>query len=91
MGCVGWRAALFLIPRIGPVLVGGPLGGLCIVGGLEGAAITGGLGVLGVGFYSLGIPKNSILNHETPIKYRNCKCKDIRSFFQKELRSLKMD
>ncbi|MHB8483413.1 MAG: general stress protein [Nitrospiria bacterium] len=60
-------AAFFSIPGIGPVLVGGPLVA-SIVGGLEGAAITGGIGVLGAGLYSLGIPKNSILNYETAIK-----------------------
>jgi uncharacterized membrane protein len=60
-------AAFFSIPGIGPILVGGPLVA-SIVGGLEGAAITGGLGVLGAGLYSLGIPKNSILKYETAIK-----------------------
>jgi uncharacterized membrane protein len=60
-------AAFFSIPGIGPILVGGPLVA-SIVGGLEGAAITGGIGALGAGLYSMGIPKNSILNYETAIK-----------------------
>ena len=40
------RSAFFLIPGIGPLLVAGPLVGW-IVGALEGAALLGGLSVLG--------------------------------------------
>jgi hypothetical protein len=60
-------SAFFLIPGVGPLMVAGPLVAW-IVGGLEGAAIMGGLSALGAGLYSLGIPKDSILRYETDIK-----------------------
>ena len=58
---------LFLIPGIGPLVVAGPLVAT-IVGGLEGAVAFGGLSALGAGLYSIGIPKDSIINYETSIK-----------------------
>ena len=60
-------AALFVIPGIGPVIVFGPLvGGL--VGALGGAVVVGGLSALGAGLYSIGIPKDSIVEYETALK-----------------------
>jgi len=52
---------------LGPLLVAGPLVGW-IIGALEGALVVGGLSAIGAGFYSLGIPKDSILKYETAIK-----------------------
>lgn len=60
-------AAFFWVPGIGPVLVGGPLVAW-IVAALEGAAVVGGLSAVGAGLYSLGIPKDSILEYETAVK-----------------------
>src|SRR5579872_6364507 len=60
-------SAFFLIPGVGPLLVAGPLVGW-IVGALEGAVVVGGLSAIGAGLYSLGIPKNSILQYETALK-----------------------
>ena len=60
-------SAFFLIPGIGPLLVAGPLVGW-IVGALEGAVVVGGLSALGAGLYSMGIPKDSILQYETALK-----------------------
>ena len=60
-------AAFFAIPGIGPIVVAGPLVAW-IIGALEGAAIVGGLSALGAGLYSIGIPKNSVLEYETAIK-----------------------
>ena len=60
-------SAFFFIPGIGPLVVAGPLVS-SIVGGLEGAAMFGGLSALGAGLVGLGIPKNSILKYETAIK-----------------------
>src|SRR5579872_1063460 len=57
-------SAFFWVPGIGPLLIGGPLVAW-IVGALEGAAIVGGLSALGAGLYSLGIPKDSILQYES--------------------------
>jgi len=60
-------SAFFAIPGIGPVLVAGPLVGW-IVGALEGAVVVGGLSAVGAGLYSIGIPKDSIVQYETAIK-----------------------
>ena len=60
-------SALFLIPGIGPIMVFGPLVGW-IVGALEGAVVVGGLSALGAGLYSIGIPKDSIVEYETALK-----------------------
>lgn len=60
-------AAFFAIPGIGPVLVAGPLVGW-IVAALEGAAVVGGLSALGAALYSIGIPRNNVLEYETEIR-----------------------
>ena len=60
-------SGFFLIPGVGPLLVAGPLVSW-IVGALEGAAVVGGLSALGAGLYSVGIPKDSILQYETAVK-----------------------
>jgi hypothetical protein len=39
-----------------------------IVGVLEGALVVGGLSALGAGLYSIGIPKDSVIEYETQIK-----------------------
>jgi hypothetical protein len=56
-----------LVPGIGPVLVAGPLVA-AIGGGLENAVVVGGLSALGAGLFSLGVPKDSVLQYETAIK-----------------------
>ena len=60
-------SAFFAIPGIGPILVAGPLVAW-IVGALEGAAVVGGLSAVGAGLYSIGIPKNSVIEYETAVK-----------------------
>jgi hypothetical protein len=60
-------AAFFAIPGIGPVLVAGPLVAW-ILGALEGAVVVGGLGAIGAGLYSIGIPKDSIVQYEAALK-----------------------
>src|SRR5579872_2778787 len=60
-------SAFFAIPGIGPVLVAGPMVAW-IIGALEGAVVVGGLGVIGAGLYSIGIPKDSIVEYETAVK-----------------------
>jgi len=59
--------AFFAIPGIGPVLVACPLVAW-IVGALEGAVVVGGLGAVGAGLHSIGIPKDSVVKYETAIK-----------------------
>jgi hypothetical protein len=60
-------SALFLVPGIGPIVVGGPIVSW-IVGALEGAALVGGLSAVGAALYSIGIPKDSVLRYETSLK-----------------------
>ena len=60
-------SAFFAIPGLGPILVAGPLVAW-IVGALEGAAVVGGLSAVGAGLYSMGIPKDSVLQYETALK-----------------------
>ena len=60
-------AGVFIIPGMGPLLVGGPLV-MWIVGALEEAAIVGGLSALGAALYSIGIPKNGVVQYETEVK-----------------------
>jgi hypothetical protein len=60
-------SAFFIIPGIGPIVVGGPLVAT-IVGGLEGAVGIGGLSALGAGLFSIGIPKDSVIEYETALK-----------------------
>ncbi len=60
-------AAFFWVPAVGPVLVGGPLVAW-IVAGLENAALVGGLSALGAGLYSIGIPKDSVVEYEAAVK-----------------------
>ena len=68
-GCWGLLigSGFFAIPGVGGVLIAGPLVAW-IVGALEGAAVLGGLGVLGAGLYGMGIPKNSVVKYEMAVK-----------------------
>jgi hypothetical protein len=60
-------AAFFAIPGVGPVLMAGPLVAW-IIGALEGVIVVGGLSAIGAGLYSIGIPKDSVLQYEAAIK-----------------------
>lgn len=60
-------SGFFFIPGIGPLMVAGPIVA-SIVGALESAAVVGGLGALGAGLFSMGIPKDSIVKYETALK-----------------------
>src|SRR6202789_1634363 len=55
------------IPVVGH---GGVLGYLAsvVAAGIENAVVVGGLSALGAALYSLGIPKNSVLEYETAVK-----------------------
>jgi hypothetical protein len=68
-GCWGllFGSGFFAIPGVGAVLVAGPLVSW-IVGALEGAAVFGGLSVIGAGLYGMGIPKNSVVKYEMAVK-----------------------
>ena len=60
-------SAFFIIPGIGPIVVGGPLV-TWIIGALEGAVVVGGLSAIGAALISIGIPKDSVLKYETSLK-----------------------
>lgn len=60
-------SAFFVIPGVGPLLIAGSFVAT-IVGVLEGAIVVGGLSVFGAALFSLGIPKDSIVEYETDIK-----------------------
>jgi hypothetical protein len=60
-------SAFFMIPGIGPIVAAGPMVGW-IVGALEEAAIVGGISAVGAGLYSIGIPKDSVLQYEISLK-----------------------
>ena len=55
------------IPVVGHVVV---LGYIASVGaaGLENAVVVGGLSAIGAALYSIGIPKDSVLDYETAVK-----------------------
>jgi len=60
-------SAFFWVPGIGPLVVAGPLV-TAIVAALEEAVVVGGFSALGAGLFSIGIPKNSVLQYETQVK-----------------------
>src|SRR3984957_4042617 len=60
-------SAFFAIPGIGPVLAAGPVVAWT-VGALEGAVAVGGLSAIGAGLFSMGIPKDSVVQYELALK-----------------------
>jgi hypothetical protein len=55
------------IPFVGHVVVLGYLATIAIAG-IENALVVGGLSALGAALYSIGIPKDSVLQYETALK-----------------------
>jgi len=62
-----FSAAFLVIPVLGHVIVLGPLAS-ALVSGASGAAVTGGMTALGAALFSIGIPKDSIVQYETALK-----------------------
>ncbi len=60
-------SAFFSIPGFGPLLLAGPVVAW-VVGALESAALLGGASALGAGLYSIGIPKNSVVQYELAVR-----------------------
>jgi hypothetical protein len=60
-------SALFWVPGFGPLAIAGPLT-TWIVAALENAVIFGGIGAVSAGLFSIGIPKDSILEYEIALK-----------------------
>ena len=62
---------LFLtIPVVGHVVVLGYLATI-VFAGVENAIVTGGLGAIGAALYSLGVPKDSVLEYESAVTADN--------------------
>ncbi len=59
-----------MTPLGGSVVVLGYLGAV-VISGLENAILVGGLSALGAALYSIGIPKNSVLEYEAALKADN--------------------
>ena len=55
------------IPVIGPVMVLGHLATM-VVAAVEGAILVGGLSALGAALFSIGIPKDSVIQYEEAVK-----------------------
>jgi carbonic anhydrase/acetyltransferase-like protein (isoleucine patch superfamily) len=55
------------IPMIGPVMVLGHLAAI-VVAAIEGAVLVGGLSALGAALFSIGIPKDSVIQYEKAVK-----------------------
>ena len=55
------------IPMVGPVMVLGHLAGM-VVAAVEGAVLVGGLSALGAALFSIGIPKDSVIQYEQAVK-----------------------
>jgi hypothetical protein len=60
-------AAFLFVPGLGPVVMAGPLVA-SIIAGLEGAVAVGGLSAIGAGLFSIGIPKDSVVQYEVALK-----------------------
>lgn len=55
------------VPVVGHVVVLGYLAAI-VAAGIENAVLVGGLSALGAALYSIGIPKDSVLQYETALK-----------------------
>ncbi len=55
------------MPVIGPVMVLGHLAAM-VVAAVEGAVLLGGLSALGAALFSIGIPKDSVIQYEQAVK-----------------------
>ena len=55
------------IPMVGPVMVLGHLAAM-VVAAVEGAILFGGLSALGAALFSIGIPKDSVIEYEQAVK-----------------------
>jgi len=60
-------AGFFFIPGIGQVAMGGYIVS-SLVGALEGVVVVGGLSAFGAALWSIGIPKDSVIDYEEALK-----------------------
>jgi hypothetical protein len=55
------------VPLVGHVIVLGYLATV-VISGIESAVLVGGLRALGAALYSIGVPKDSVIQYETALK-----------------------
>ena len=55
------------VPVVGHVVVLGYLATI-LIAGIENAVVVGGLSALGAALYSIGVPKDSVIQYETALK-----------------------
>ncbi len=55
------------VPVVGHVVVLGYLAAI-LLSGVENAVVVGGLGAIGAALYSVGVPKDSVIQYETALK-----------------------
>ena len=60
-------SALFIVPGIGPLVIAGSFIS-SLVGAAEGIVVVGGLSALGAALFSIGIPKDSVVQYEAEVK-----------------------
>ena len=58
------------VPVVGHVIVLGYLATI-LISGIENAVVVGGLSALGAALYSIGVPKDSVIQYETALKTDN--------------------
>ena len=58
------------VPVIGHLVVLGYLAAI-LISGIENAVVVGGLSALGAALYSMGVPKDSVIQYETALKTDN--------------------
>jgi hypothetical protein len=64
------RVPFLFVPVIGRVAVLGYLAAVAIAG-IENAVVVGGLSALSAALYSIGMPRDSVINYETAVKADN--------------------
>jgi hypothetical protein len=67
-GLWGWLlGGIFMVLPFGPVVVIGYFATV-VLAAIEGAVVVGGLSALAAAFYSIGIPKDSVVDYENALK-----------------------
>jgi hypothetical protein len=59
--------AMVTVPVVGPVVVLGYLA-TAVIAAVEGAVVVGGLSAIGAALFSIGIPKNSVIDYDSAVK-----------------------
>ena len=58
---------MLTVPGVGPVVVLGHLAAM-IFGALQGAVVVGGVSALGAALFSIGVPRDSVIQYEAAVK-----------------------